>query len=268
MALFGRRWRVQVDDLDVSELDVSFTVKRTLQARPGTCELKVYNLDASHRAQLTTARRPVVILSAGYDPPPMLFRGDARKVEITRDGPDWVASITAGDGEHAIRTARASVSFAPGTSVADVVRTLGERMGLGAGNLATAITAAGIVEILQEGAVVRGPAAAELTRVCASVGLSWSVQDGALQVLQVGRGLTRTAVELGPDSGLVGSPERGKGSAVKAKALLIPDLVPGRLVSLRSGVVSGTFRVEAAEYTGDTRGTDWYADLTLRPPRT
>ncbi len=268
MTLFGRRWRVQVDDLDVSELDVSFSVKRTLQARPGTCELKVFNLDAAHRAQLTTARRPVVILSAGYDPPPMLFRGDARKVTLERDGADWVASITAGDGEHAIRTARAAVSFAPGTSVADVVRALGRAMGVGEGNLSAAVAAAGIVEVLQEGAVVHGAAAAELTRVCASVGLSWSVQDGVLQVLQVGRGLTRTAVELGPDSGLVGSPERGKGSAVKAKALLIPDLVPGRLVSLRSGVVSGTYRIEAAEYTGDTRGQDWYAALTLRPPRT
>lgn len=265
MALFGRRWRVQVGELDVSELDVTFTVKRTLRARPGTCELKVYNLDPSHRAELTAARRPVVQLSAGYDPPPLLFRGDARKVVVSREGPDWVTTITAGDGEHAIRTARASTSFAPGTTLADAIRALGAAMGVGAGNVSTAAAAAS--QVLSEGGVVRGPAAAELTRLCASAGLSWSIQDGVLQVLPVGRALSRVAVELGPDSGLVESPERGKGSVVKAKALLIPDLVPGRLVVLRSDVIRGTFRVEEVEYTGDTKGDDWYAALTLRPPR-
>jgi hypothetical protein len=265
VTLFGRRWRVQVGELDVSKLDITFTVKRTLQARPGTCELKVFNLDASHRAELTSARRPVVVLSAGYDPPPMLFRGDARKVDVVRDGADWVATITAGDGENAIRMARASTSFAPGTSLQDAIRSLGASMGVGAGNLSSASAAAS--QALPEGAVVRGPAAAELTRLCASAGLSWSIQDGVLQVLPVGRALSRVAVELGPDSGLVGSPERGTGSVVKAKALLIPDLVPGRLVSLRSEAIRGTYRVEAAEYTGDTRGEDWHATLTLRPPR-
>lgn len=265
MALFGRRWRVQVGELDVSSLDVAFTVKRSLRPRPGACELKVYNLDASHRAELTAARRPVVQLSAGYDPPPLLFRGDARKVEIERDGADWVAKVTAGDGEHAIRTARAAVSFAGGTSLADVIRALARSMGVGEGNVSAA--AASAAQQLPEGGVVRGPAAAELTRLCASAGLSWSVQDGVLQVLPVGRALSRVAVELAPDTGLVGSPERGKGSAVKARALLIPDLVPGRLVSLRSGVVSGAYRIEDVEYTGDTKGDDWYADLTLRPPR-
>lgn len=266
MALLGRRWKVQVGELEVSNLDITFTVKRTLQPRPGTCELKVYNLGAPHRAELTAARRPLVQLSAGYDPPPMLFRGDARKVEVTRDGPDWVTTITAGDGEHAIRTARASTSFAPGTTLADALRSLGASMGVGAGNLSTAAAAAS--QVLPEGAVVRGSAAAELTRLCASAGLSWSIQDGVLQVLPVGRALSRVAVELGPDTGLVGSPEKGKGSAVKAKALLIPDLVPGRLVVLRSEVIRGTYRAEEVEYTGDTRGDDWYASLTLRPPRT
>ena len=265
MSLFGRRWRVQVGGLDVSQVDVSFTVKRSLSPRPGTCELKIYNLSPDRRAALTGSRRPPVALSAGYDPPPLLFAGDARKVEVTRDGPDWVTSITAGDGEHAIRTARASVSFAPGTSLADVARSLGRSMGVGVGTLDTHL--AGTTQTLAEGGVVRGLASAELSRVCASLGLSWSVQDGVLQVLPLGGALSRVAVELGPDSGLVGSPERSKGHTIKARALLIPDLVPGRLVSLASEVARGTYRIENAEYTGDTRGQEWYAALTLRPPR-
>lgn len=265
MTVFGRRWRVQVGDLEVSDLDLEFSVKRTLRTRPGECTIKVFNLGAPHRAALLSARRPIVQLSAGYDPPPLLFRGDARKIEVSRDGSDWITTITAGDGEHAIRTARTSTAFAPGTLLADAVRSLAASMGLGLGNAsgAAALTSA----VLPEGAVVRGNAAQELTRLCSSAGLSWSVQDGVLQLLAVGRALSRVAVELSPDTGLVESPEKGKGGTVKARALLLPDLVPGRLVSLRSEVVTGTLRVEEVECTGDTRGDDWYASLTLRPPR-
>ena len=265
MTVFGRRWRVQVGDLEVSDLDLEFSVKRTLRTRPGEATIKLFNLGAPHRAALLSERRPIVQLSAGYDPPPLLFRGDARKVDVSRDGSDWVTTITAGDGERAIRTARASTAFAPGTLLADAVRSLAASMGLGLGNSsgAAALTSA----VLPEGAVVRGKAAEELARLCASAGLSWSVQDGVLQLLAVGRGLTRTAVELSPDTGLVESPENGKGGAIKARALLLPDLVPGRLVALRSEVVTATLRIEEVEYTGDTRGDDWYATLTLRPPR-
>ena len=174
-------------------------------------------------------------------------------------------SITAGDGEHAIRTARASTSFAPGTTLADAIRSLGATMGLGGGNLSSASAAASAV--LLEGAVVRGPAAQELTRLCSSAGLSWSVQDGILQLLPIGRALSRVAVSLSPDTGLVESPTRSKGVTVKAKALLLPDLVPGRLVALESEAVRGTYRIDEVSYTGATRGDDWYADLTLRPQR-
>ncbi|NBP03538.1 MAG: hypothetical protein EBU90_26285 [Proteobacteria bacterium] len=261
MSVFGRRWRVQVGDLDVSDLDIAFEIKRTLRARPGEAKIKIFNLGSPHRAALTTARRPIVQL----DPPPLLFRGDARKIEVERDGSDWVTSITAGDGEYAIRTARASTSFAPGTTLADAIRSLGTAMGVGVGNLSSANSATSTV--LLEGAVARGPASAELTRLCASAGLSWSVQDGILQLLPIGRALSRVAVSLSPSTGLVESPQRSRGSTVKAKALLLPDLVPGRLVALESEAVRGVFRLEEVSYAGETRGTDWYADLTLRPPR-
>jgi hypothetical protein len=267
--ILGRSWRLQVGALDLSGLDMSFTVKRSVHSeRPGTCELKVHNLSETHRAELTTLRRPVVILSAGYgDAPPLVFRGDARKVTVVRDAPTWTCAVTAGDGEYAIRTARASVSFSEGATLVDAVRSLARSLGVGVGNTEAQLAGLTVGDLFPEGTVVRGPVARELTRLCESAGLSWSVQEGVLQVLPIGRALSRVAVELAPDSGLVGSPERGKGSAVKCKALLIPDLVPGRLVSLASEVIRGTFRIESAEYTGDTRGNEWYADLTLRSPR-
>ena len=45
MKLFDRRWRVTVGTLASGEIDLRFKVTRTLHARPGTCELELFNLE-------------------------------------------------------------------------------------------------------------------------------------------------------------------------------------------------------------------------------
>ncbi len=112
-----------------------------------------------------------------------------------------------------------------------------------------------------------------LTDFCRSAGLEWSVQDGKVQILDAGRTLSDKAIELSPKTGLIESPsvdfkvssktERG-GAIVKAKALLIPELTPGKLVVFRSRSMSGGYRIEEVTYRGDSFGRDWYAELVCR----
>ena len=64
---------------------------------------------------------------------------------------------------------------------------------------------------------------------------------------------------------MVGSPQPGENGIVEVRALLIPQLSPGRVVALSSRETSGFYRVEKVTYQGDTRGQDWYADLELKP---
>lgn len=272
MKVFGRRWRVQVGTIDTGLLDVKFKVSRSLYSRAGTCELEIANLTPDHRHELVTAprRRTFVEVQAGYiDGMSLLFRGDLRKAIPVRDGTNWVVKVTAGDGEHAIRTARVNRSFSPGTSVGTVVQHIAETMGVGIGNAREALRGASLGEgesVFPEGTVLYGSAAAELTRLCAAARLTWTVQDGNLQVLPLGGALERTALVLGPDTGLVGSPEIVNRRTVNVKALLIPGLVPGQQVILNSAIVTGTWRITEAEYAGDTEGADWHANLTLHRP--
>lgn len=272
MKVYGRRWRVQVGTLDTGVLDVKFKVNRSLYSRAGTCELEIANLSPDHRHELVTARRyhTFVEVQAGYiDGMSLLFRGDLRKAIPSRDGTDWVVKVTAGDGEHAIRTARVSRSFSPGTSVGAVVQHIAETMGVGIGNAREALRSARLGEgesVFPEGTVLYGSAAAELTRLCAAARLTWTVQDGNLQVLPLGGALERTALVLGPDTGLIGSPEIVNRRTVNVKALLIPGLVPGQQVILNSAIVTGTWRITEAEYAGDTEGPDWNASLVLHRP--
>jgi len=272
MKVYGRRWRVQVGTLDTTLLDVKFKVNRSLYSRAGTCELEIANLSPDHRHELVTARRyhTFVEVQAGYiDGMSLLFRGDLRKAIPSRDGTDWTVKVTAGDGEHAIRTARVSRSFSPGTSVGAVVQHIAETMGVGIGNAREALRGARLGEgesVFPEGTVLYGSAAAELTRLCAAARLTWTVQDGNLQVLPLGGALERTALVLGPDTGLIGSPEIVNRRTVNVKALLIPGLVPGQQVILNSAIVTGTWRITEAEYAGDTEGPDWNASLVLHRP--
>lgn len=270
--LFRRAWRVQVSDMDTSELACKFKITRTLFARAGTCELEVRNLTEAHRRQVIASprRTTFVEVQAGYmGGVSLLFRGDKRKASVARDGADWTLKVTAGDGEHALRTARVAQSFAGGATVTDVVRHIADAMGVGVGNAVTAL--AGVQfgaggGVFEDGTVVQGLASSELTRLCDSARVTWSIQDGNLQILPLNGALEREVIRLAPDCGMVASPEIVNRRVCTVKALLIPGLVPGQRVLLDSQVRRGVHTIRSAEYSGDTHGGDWYATLTCSLP--
>lgn len=271
--LFGRRWRVTVGTIASSDVAVRFKVTKTLSESANTAEIDVYNLSRDHRREIRSARRPPVRLEVGYRdiPPWIIFQGDSRRVDVLHDSQDWITKVTAGDGEHALRTARATRSFATDTRLDTVVRYFAEAIGVGAGNVSETLQGRGLDQlgdVFPSGFVASGRASMHLTTLLRSAGLTWSIQDGVLQVIPRGGALSRQAVRLASGSGLVGSPTVGKDRTVNAKALLQPDLVPGQRVQLESDVIDGLYRIEKAEYSGETRGNDWYADLVLREQTT
>lgn len=269
MRAFGRAWRIQVDTLVVSDLDCTFKVQRTLRPNPNACELLVYNLTKEHRAHLTTHKRQYLQIEAGYESgTSRIFAGDVRKAESEPDGKSWVTKIHAGDGERAMQTARISRSFGPDTSVESVVRVVAEALGVGLGNALEAFAGASLLEVGQAfpaGVVLDGNASREMTALASSCGMEWSIQEGVMQVLPAETPTSVPAVILSPETGLIGTPTTGKGKLVKARTLIQPGLTPGHRVQIRDTEgPTGLFRIEKTEYSGETAGKDWYADLTCR----
>lgn len=281
MLLYDRRWRVQVGTLVLSEraradqdgLATTFKITRSLSStHAGTCEVRVYNLSREHSAELADAPRRTTFVSvdAGYaEGTSRLFTGNLRKAIPSREGTDWIVTVTAGDGEYARRNARVGRAFSAQTNLAAVVRYLAEAMGVGVGNAVEAFRTArmgGGAGVLEDGTILRGMAAGELTRLCDSAGLTWSIQDGLLQVLPAGASLGRTAIRLGPDSGLIDTPSIIDRRTVEAKALIQPGLVPGQQVVLASALVGGVWRISEVTFNGETDGDRWEAELTLKRP--
>lgn len=273
----GRIVRVQVGELDVSALDVEFSIKRSLASgHAGTCDLKIHNLSPAHRAEIVDAPRltTYVAVDAGYETSGVsrLFTGDKRKAIPSYDAPTWTLDLTAGDGEHAIRTARVNRSFAAGSSLSDVVEHIARAMGVGIGNAVEVTRAASFATgggLFTDGTTARGLASAELSRLCAAAHLQWSVQNGNLELLPIGGALQRTAILLSPDSGMVGSPKivNARRRVIEVTALIQPGLTPGQMIVVRSKVIEGTFRITEVTYKGSLHGAEFYATMTAHAPR-
>lgn len=267
--LFGRKVRVQVDEYVISELDVAFEIVKSLSPQtPNSAEIRVWNLNADHRKRLQELEKVFVSLEAGYvDGTSLLFRGDLRDVLSTRDGADWITTITSDSGRRA-RKRRILKSFAPGATVQEVLTAAAKAMGVRLGNTA-AKTVGAKIQGTQSSSFFNGYALAgaierELDRLARSCGLEWSIQDDELQFLEQGKPLQELGIELTPDTGLIDSPEPGNKGITEARCLMIPDLFPGRRIQITSEHVTGIYRAETTKHVGDTAGRDWYVDLELR----
>lgn len=269
MRLFGRKIIVQVHNLKVSALTVSFDIVKSLAAKtPNTAEIRIHNLNPDHRKQLQELEKVYVSVEAGYEEgTELIFRGDLRDVVSAKEGTDWITTITSDSGRRA-RKRRILKSFAPGASVSDVLTAAAKAMDVRLGNTALKTVAAKIKGTQSDkffnGYALAGAIDSELDRLTRSVGLEWSIQDEELQFLDKGQALKSQGVKLTDKTGLVGSPEKGNKGVVDARALMIPELVPGRRVEVEAEHVKGVFRIETAKYRGGTHDKDWYVDLQLR----
>lgn len=269
MRLWRRAIDVTVGTTKITGLRMSFRVQKDGRLREAnTAEIKVWNLSPNTRATLQQSDVPVLVMAGYEDSIGQLFRGTLRGASHARDGVDIITALQSGDGEKAMREARINESFAAGAQIADVLQRLAESVGVNAQGAIQAIREGRIKDGILEfanGVVLSGGAADELERLLKRSGLEASVQDGQLQVVARGQPTDATAVLLASDTGLVGSPEIGKGGAVKAKSLLQPAIYPGRKVEIRSLTVAGFFRAEKVSYVGDTHGQDWYTEMEGRP---
>ncbi len=296
MLLRGRKWKITVGGIDVTELDVEFNIRKSLRREPNTCSLEVHNLSKEHRGYLeqlniydpkklpgakAVAKKAAAVagfrapkpgrisvsIEAGYeDGTSLLFRGDLRRAVSKRSGPGYVTSLEGEDGGRSVLAARVSRTLPAGTPVLVAVKACADAMGLGYGN---------ILEVTPElsrsfgsGSVIDGQAATELDGILRRLGLRYSVQNGVLQFLRNGKGadsLKVRAVVLSKATGLVGAPERDATGELMATSLLIPNIAPGGYVVLATEAYQGLYHVTTVEHVGSTFATDWYHKLWLEP---
>lgn len=254
----------------IENLRVAFRCEKSLASEPNTAEITVYNLAEQPRGEIQ--RTPLYVrLDAGYDDQAeRLFVGDLRpgSGRSVRRGVDWETTLEVGDAERAYKLARVSRSYRGGVDARTALAELAKAMGLSL--TYTADTERVLRSQYASGLSMHGPASRELSRVLAPHGLTWSVQDGRLQVIRSAETRPDAAQVVSQDSGLVGVPEfaapenRGDVPVLHVKMLLRPGLTPGGRIKLVSNAISGVFRVERVVHTGDTHGEAWHTEVEAR----
>jgi hypothetical protein len=226
-------------------------------------------------AQADQAFGVTVRLEAGYgEHIGQIFFGVLRKVSSWRQGETWLTQISGGDAEHSISTARISKTFVKGTPLASVLRELvGTLPGVGEGGLSNtlqALQAGGFLaggSTLQKALTFHGDSATALTQFLRSCGMTWSIQDGAFYAGPDGVAtVPGQGPLLTPDTGLVDEPQIDKNGFVVGKALLNPDLIPGRVFRIECSRVTGNFLAEKTQHRGDSTGEPWFVEFVGRPP--
>lgn len=256
----------------IDGLRMKFTVKRSLEETPNQSTLTVFNLSATRRAELQK-KGVKVFLQAGYnDSVKQIFSGDATLVFSKQNGPNWETEFRLGDGHRAYKFAQFSETYAPGATVEQVVRALADAMKVDPGNAVDAVLAArgpGSLDQFVYGYAHHGRASTALGEVLRSVGLTWSIQDGRLQVLRDSEPAPGDIIVISKDSGLVDSPayttpkdEEGP-PRLLVKSLLQPSLRCGGAVEIRSRFISGQFKIHTLTHEGDTESGPWYSMLEV-----
>ena len=265
----GGFYRVLPNAVTVRDLRVAFAVEKHLGSEPNTCTVTIYNLNEDSRASLQ--RKPVQVrLEAGYDDNlARLFVGDVTWAQSSHEGSDWITKIQIGDGARSHAYAKVNRSFKAGVDKRTVIKELAGTMGLSMPN--NIDQARELFDQFASGVSLEGPSQAEMTRVLKSSGMTWSVQDGRLQILRDGEVRADQAIVVDQTTGLIGSPEfgapteAGKKPVLTFKMLLYPGLTPGVKVKVQTRAINGVFRVERVQHSGDAWGPDWYSEVEATP---
>jgi hypothetical protein len=294
--LFDRRVDVTVNTTEFQELDCKFSITKTIKAEPNVCELTIWNLSAEHQAQLEEIRptttgaktsktsgtkavsSPTKLskvqgkattgipcrIEAGYAAgTSLVWLGDLRSVQTLRDGPEWVTTLTSGDGERAWVNARQHVSYGPGTPIATALRAMVKALGIPEGNLSKVVNDLTISgsSLYPTGKSFTGAVSHQLADFARSAGLEVSVQDGALQFQNRGVADNNAALLVDADHGMIDSPAVDNNGLLSVRVLMIPGVKVGSLITLDAARIKGTYRIQKATWLGDTSSTDWYIDL-------
>jgi hypothetical protein len=186
--------------------------------QPNTCDLSIKNLSDDHRKQIEQSTVPgaaktkvPLVLSAGYrGRQSVIFSGELRSGHSVPSGSTLVTELTTGDGDDALTQTRLSIALSRGSTAEQGMRKILEALGVGEGNLAEGIARikqqALAAQLFSRGVVLKGAAAELMTHFCRSVGLEWSIQNGALQLTALGQPIGGQAVAIDADHGMLGSP--------------------------------------------------------------
>lgn len=261
--------------LEVPELDVSFKISAHRRRTPNKGEFVVYNLRESYRNLIGKESKYVEFFTSyGSEPLGRIFKGfvDRTDSALKDETPDWTTAIHAIDaGENKeYTTSLISKTFEEGTPVISIFKAFADTLNL------PVLSDFSESDVLLTSETYVGPVRNALDVLCRDYGYQWSINFGNLEIIQKGKPPIKDslALLLSRDN-LIGIPEITK-KGIKVKTLILPNLIPNRIIRFQEDVVGlysqttkkistgnshilGSFIIDSIDYAGDRDGQDFYA---------
>lgn len=258
--------------LTTSDLRVRFNVSSDFNPEPNRGTIEIFNLSRMSRDSIN--KTDLLTLSAGYvanlPTLPVIFAGNITFIDHILSKPNIATKIISGDGEVAYNIARVDFQQRTSVSIVDLAGKIeevlqGVSIGLSGSSLSSMIDR--VTSSLfdngtsQNGISVSKKMSDVLGGMLDKMGIDWSFQKNTLKLKAKFQDTGERAVELSASTGLIGSPSKRENGGVKFTSLLIPELTPGRKVELVSDTVDGSFIMTRIDFTGDTHGPEWTAQV-------
>jgi len=284
--------------LDLSQMRFRFQTNNSDAQTPNTLYVRVYNLAPQTVQKIGTsgnAEFSTITLQAGYENSNfgIVFQGTIKQTATGRErNTDSYLDVWAADGDLWINNAVVNLSLAAGQTPKQVISAVtGAASSNGTQPVKFANDASGLIndnglgtaQALSRGKVLFGMSRDYARDWAQKYGFRWSIQNGEFVLVPITGYRPGEAVVLSSTTGLIGVPEATQ-DGVRVRALLNPLIRIGCLVQIAqsdinhittlqqgltftgpSGAVittaAGFYRVMTAEFSGDTRGQEWYVDM-------
>ncbi len=295
---FGRTWQLTVSNgtkvMDLSSLRCRFEIRCSDTSTINTAAIRVYNPQPSTIADITGSTNldsgfTTVTLNVGYasnGSTRMLFSGDIKEFHFGKEqNVDRYLDILAADGDSAFNQTMLNQSLPPGTNYQKLLLDTLKAMNIAPPSSLPAPIVAGTIR----GKTMVGMARLTLDSICNNVGWRWSIQNGVATFVPNTSYLPdATPVQIGSATGMIGSPEQTD-NGIMIRCYINPLITIGRAVQLNNSDISrmvvpegaqsgpdgqsaiaipqvlnakGLYRVLSMDHVGDTRGSEWYTELT------
>lgn len=249
-------------------LHVNFSLQKSDLETQNTGRVTLWNLNPSQLAVLNE-KDCVVSLKAGYGSKlALIFAGIVSYVSTTIDSADRKTEIEVIDNLVEIRDTYVSVSYNGTVNWKIIFDDVAAQMGVAVSYSYNAE----FVDI-SNGFSFVGLARDIMTKGCKCCNLTWSLQNGVMQVKKPGDVMSREVYVLSPDTGLLGIPARvvitqDEATGKNTLGWDVEYFLNGAIniddyVKLESETVTGYFRVYSLEISGDNVSGDWICKARL-----
>lgn len=249
-------------------LHINFSLQKSDLETQNTGRVTVWNLNPSQLAVLNE-KDCVVSLRAGYgNQLPLIFAGIVSYVCTSLDSADRKTEIEVIDNLVEVRDTYVTVSYNGTVNWKTIFDDVAAQMGV-------AISYSYNAEFvdISNGFSFVGLARDIMTKGCKCCNLSWSLQNGVMQVKRPGDVMSKEVFVLSPDTGLLGIPARvvltqEDSTAENQLGWDVEYFLNGAIniddyVKLESETVTGFFRVYSLELSGDNVSGDWICKARL-----